>query len=173
MVTAVINSNLAVYVAFAYSVLPFTRLWVAMAWSRNLLISIGAFWISRQPVVLFAWLVGKVNTGIMYGDSFVAALGLGVMNGMGRAICAGLGAAVVAFWATGRRPHRWALVVALLYAVAARPHYHYVRPTTNWDRISQTADVLWPAVVCLLVAAVIGWKRCANPSSEDSAVTIS
>jgi hypothetical protein len=106
-----------------------------------------------------AWLFGKANSGIIYGDSFVSAIALGAMSGMGRAVGAGLGATIVTFSATGLKPQRWAFVVALLYVVAAQPRYHWVRTPTNWDRLSQSVDVLWPAVVCLSVAAIIGWLR--------------
>ena len=143
-----------------------------MTWVRNLLISIGAYWISVQPVLLLAWLFAKAKPETLYGDSFVAAISLGVMNGMPRAICAGLGAAVVTFAATSKRPHRWASVVALLYVVVARPHYHYVRPATTWYRIAQIADVLWPAIMCLFVAAIIGWKR-RDATSESRTVALS
>lgn len=130
-----------------------------MSWARNLLISIGAFWLSRQPVVLFAWLFGQVTNRITYGYSVGSALGMGVMTGMGRAVCAGFGAAIVTLSAIGVKPQRWAWVVALLYVFAARPHYHWARTPTGWDRLSQGADVLWPAVVCVAVAAIIGRLR--------------
>jgi hypothetical protein len=130
-----------------------------ISWVRNLLISIGAFWLSREPLVLFAWLFGHMTNRITYGDTVGSALGMGVMTGMGRAVCAGFGAAIVTLSAIGMRPQRWAWIVALLYVVAARPHYHWSRTPTGWDRLSQTADVLWPAVVCVGVAAIIARMR--------------
>jgi hypothetical protein len=143
-----------------------------MAWTRNLLISFGAYWVSVQAVVPLSWLFAKAKPETLYGDSVLAAISLGVANGMARAICAGLGAALVAFCGIGERPHRWASVVALLYIVAARPHYHFVRPATSWYRIAQTVDVIWPAIVCLAVAAIIGWKR-RNRTSQNTAVEVS
>jgi hypothetical protein len=83
----------------------------------------------------------------------------GVMSGMGRAVSAAFGAALVTFSITGQKPQRWALVVALLYFLAARPHYHWVDTPTNLGRLSQSADLLWPSVVCLSVPAMIGSMR--------------
>src|ERR1700756_4601359 len=98
-----------------------------MSWARNLLISIGAFWISRQTVVLTSWLFGMATNGVIYHDVGVfSAIAIGAMDGMGRAVSAAFGAAIVTFFATGQKPHRWAVVVALLYVLAARPHYHFV-----------------------------------------------
>lgn len=130
-----------------------------MSWVRNLLISVGAFWISRATVIPMAWLFGKLTDGMIYHASFPSAIAIGAMNGMGRAVSAAFGAAIVTFCATGKSPQRWALVVALLYVLAARPHYHWVGSPTNLDRLTQSADILWPAVACLSIAAMIGRMR--------------
>ncbi len=128
------------------------------SWVRNLLISIGAYWLSYQPIGLVAWLTGKVTGGIIYGDSVFSAVAMGTMESMGRAVCAALGGAIIVLAANGAKPQRWAFVVALLY-VASPPRYHWLRPPTAWDRVYQGAYLLWPAVVCVVVATLIARLR--------------
>ena len=139
-----------------------------MSWVRNLLISIGAFWLSHELVALFAWLFAQATNGISYyGDSVISAVAMGVMNGMGRAVCAAFGAAIVTALATGAKPERWAWIVALLYVVAARPHYHSIGTPTSWDRWSQSADLLWPAIVCISVATLISRRRSSRLTTRN------
>ena len=139
-----------------------------MTWVRNLLISIGAFWLSSQLVVLASITLGRVANGITYGDNFVAAIAMGIMDSTGRSVCAAFGAAIVTLAATGVKPHRWAVVVALLYAIAAQPRFHWNNPPTTWDRIWQTANILWPAVVCLITAFLIAkFRRRSSGTAGD------
>jgi|GEM_PF-1148789 hypothetical protein len=144
-----------------------------MAWAKNLLISIGAYWLSSQLVGLVAWPFAKINSGIVYGGSIVSAIAMGMMTGMGRAVCAAFGAAIVTLLITGAKPQRWAWVVALLYVVASKPHIHWTRSPTSWDRWWQGADLLWPAILCLVVAAIIGKKRLGIPSADSSRSVLS
>ncbi len=139
-----------------------------MSWFRNLLISIGAFWLSHQPVAFASWLFGKLNEHVIYGDSVAAAIAMGVMTGMGRAVCAAIGAFIVAFFANGEKPYRWGFVVAVLYLVAARPHVHWARTPTTWDRISQATDLLWPVIVCITTASMLGWLRRGKATTQNN-----
>ena len=135
-----------------------------MSWVRNLLISIGAFWLSRQLVVLMSLTVGRLADGVTYGDTIFSAILMGIMLSMGRAVCAALGGTIVTLGGIGSRPQRWAWVVALLYAVAARPRFGG-NLTTTWDRVSQVANILWPAFVCILTAFLIALlRRDSSPS---------
>ena len=130
------------------------------SWVRNLLISIGAFWLPRQLVVPASLLVGRLFSGLRYGETLFGAVSMGVVLSMGRALCAALGGTIVMLAAVSRKPQYWACVVALLYAVAAQPRFfpwHGQRPA--WDRVFQVADILWPAVVCMIVAVSIAKSR--------------
>ena len=128
-----------------------------LSWSRNILISCGAFWFSLQFATLLALLFGKASSGITYGDGFFGAIAMGAMMSMGRAICAGIGGAIVSFAAIGSKRHRWAGVVALLYLVASRPHFFHL--DARWYYWLREAALLWPPILCLTVAATIARIR--------------
>jgi len=129
-----------------------------MTWFRNLLISVGAYLLSYWLVVLITWPLSKITNRITYGDSLFDTIAMGVMTSMGRAICAGIGAVIVMFFVNSAKPQRWAWWVALLYA-AFGPHMHWQRTPTFRDWLWQGVDRLWPAVVCVAVAAIIARRR--------------
>jgi len=124
-----------------------------LPWVRNLLITLGAFWLSLHVVVLFALLFGRLNRGVIYGDGVLDALAMGVMTSMGRAVAAALAAALVTLAVDAKKPERWAFTVAILYVANAFTQ-SWGMPPTAWDRLWHGADVLWPALVCLVVAVV-------------------
>ena len=128
------------------------------SWARNFLITLGAFWLSLQVVVLFAWLFGRLNGGIIYGNSVPDAIAMGMMTSMGRAVAAALAAAIVTLAVASQKPERWAFMVAILYAVKA-PTMHWQVPPRAWDRLEQSVDVLWPAVACVVVANITARLR--------------
>jgi hypothetical protein len=125
---------------------------------RNLLITLGAFWLSLQVVVLFAWLFGRLNSGITYRDGVFDEIAMGVMTSMGRATAAALAAALVTLAAAGPKPERWAFIVAILYLTKA-PTMHWQVPPGAGDRLWQSVDVLWPALACAVVAIITARLR--------------
>ena len=85
------------------------------------------------PAVAFAsWLFGKLNEHVIYGDSVAAAIAMGVMTGMGRAVCASIGAFSCVF-ANGEKPYRWGFVVAVL-TLWKRVHMFIGRELQNLGR---------------------------------------
>jgi hypothetical protein len=125
-----------------------------MAWIRNLLISFGIFWLSLWLVVPLAWLFGKVNSRIIYGDSVLDAVAMGVMTSMGQAVAAAL-AGVAATLAIGSpKSQRWSLVIAALYVAYAPWRSHWYISPTWWDHVGQVVHVLAPALFCIAFAAV-------------------
>jgi hypothetical protein len=130
-----------------------------LPWVRNLLITLGAFWLSLQALVLFAWLFGRLNSRAIYGDGVLDAIAMGVMTSMGRAMTAALAAAIVALSAAGPKPERWAFIVAALYVVDVPVRMHWHLPPTAWDRLWQSVDLLWPAFACVVVAIVTARLR--------------
>jgi hypothetical protein len=127
-------------------------------WVRNLVITLGVFWLSLQIVVLFTWLFGRLSNGVIYGDGVLDAIAMGVMDSIGRAMAAALAAATVTLSATSQKPHRWAFVVAILYVVRAPTQHWHVSPTA-WDRLWQSVNVLWPALVCVVVGVITAKLR--------------
>lgn len=128
------------------------------SWVRNLLITLGAFWLSLQGMVLFVWLFGRLDSGIIYGDSVPDAIAMGMMTAMGRAVAAALAAAIVTLAVASQKPERWAFIVAILYAAKA-PTMHWQVPPRAWDRLEQSVDVLWPALACAVVAIITARLR--------------
>jgi hypothetical protein len=119
---------------------------------RNILISLGVFWLSLWMVAPLGWPFSKLNDGITYGDSVLDAVAMGVMTSFGRAFVAGLAGALVSLTAAGRNPERWAFIIAILYVVDAPVRHHWHLPPTGWDRLWQSVDLLFPAIVCIAAA---------------------
>jgi hypothetical protein len=116
---------------------------------RNILITLGAFLLSVWMVVPLAWLFGKLNSRIIYGDGVLDAIAMGIMTSLGRAFAAIVAAAIVTLTTTGRRPERWGLILAILYVVDAPVRFHWHLPLTGWDRLWQSISLLFPAFACL------------------------
>jgi hypothetical protein len=129
-----------------------------MTWVRNLLITLGAFWLSLHVVVLFSLLFGRLNRGVIYGDRALDALAMGMMTSMGGAVAAALAAALVTLAVVAQKPERWAFIVAILYVANALTQ-SWGMPPTAWDRLWHGADVLWPAVACVVVAIITARLR--------------
>jgi len=105
------------------------------SWVRNLLVTLGAFWLSLQVVVLFAWLFGRLNNRVIYGDGVLDAIAMGVMTSLGRDVAAALAAALVTLSAASQKPERWAFIVAILAGVRQeiRPVAHGLHTTRDDD----------------------------------------
>jgi hypothetical protein len=128
---------------------------VRMTRLQNILISLGAFWLSEWLVVPFAWFFGKANNGIHYdAGSIMWAVALGVMNSLGRSLAAAFAGFVVARTATGPKPERWAMVVAILYVIDAPVRFHWRFPATAWDDAWQGISLVLPALTCLAAAYI-------------------
>jgi hypothetical protein len=121
---------------------------------QNILVCFGAFWASLWIAGLLAGPFGKLNDRVVYGDSVLSALALGVMSSMSRTLAAILAGIVVTVVVAGRRSELWALIVAVLYVIDAPVRHHWGYPATGWDHLWQSVDLIIPAVACM-VAAVI------------------
>jgi hypothetical protein len=126
---------------------------------RNILITFGVFWLSLWTVAPLVWLFSKLNAGIIYGDSVLEAIAMGAMTSMGRSVAAILAGLLVTFTADGRKPERWALAIATLYVIDAPVRHHWHLGPTPWDRIWQTADLLFPALACIGAAMTTRLRR--------------
>lgn len=126
---------------------------------QNILISFGAFWLSLWTVGPLVWLFSKLNDKIIYGDSVLEAIAMGAMTSMGRSVSAVLAGLLVTFTASGRKPERWAFVVATLYVIDTPVRHHWHSGPTAWDRIWQTSDLMFPALACVAAAAATRLRR--------------
>jgi len=144
-----------------------------MSWVRNLLVSFGAYWLSLEISVVFAWLFLSLTNGIVYRQSVLSAIAMGLWISMGRAVAAAFAGALVTFLAASKRPERWAFVVAILYVVDSQWRHHWYLPPTAWDRVWQGVDLLWPAIACVAAALVTARLRQKAKSAADAASRVS
>ena len=84
---------------------------------------------------------------------------MGAMTSMGRSVAAIIAGLLVTFAASGRKPERWAFVVALLYVIDAPVRHHWHLGPTAWDRIWQTSDLLFSAFACAAAAMATQLRR--------------
>jgi hypothetical protein len=139
-----------------------------MAKFRNVLISFGVFWLSLWMVVPFGWLFGKLNDRMIYGDSVLDALAMGMMTSLGRAFAAVFAGVLVTLTVAERRPERWAFVIAILYVVDAPVRQHWHLPPTGWDRLWQSVDLLFPGIVCAAAAFLtVRFRRTRNAEAVN------
>jgi hypothetical protein len=143
-----------------------------MSKARNVLIALGAFWLSLWAVPWLSLAFGKLNSKIIYDSVWFEAIAMGMMTSMGRAFAASLASVITTMAVDARKPERWALIVAVLYVVDA-PVRHgawHIAPTA-WDRGWQAVDLIWPAVACLvsaIAASRFRQKRIAIPVDQPT-----
>jgi len=119
---------------------------------QNILISCGVFWLSLYTLLPLAWIFGKLNDRIIYADGVLDAIAMGIMTSLGRSAAAALAGVIVSLTVTEKKPHRWAFLVAILYVVAAPVRYHWNSPATQWDRLWQGINLVFPAIICIASA---------------------
>ena len=96
---------------------------------------------------------------IVYGDGVLSAIGMGIMDSIGRTLAAILAGVLVTLVVSGRKSELWALLVATLYVVDSRVRYHWYLPPTSWDRLSQIVNFVFPGIACIAAAFVIARLR--------------
>lgn len=140
-----------------------------MSTVRNTLVSFGVFWLSRWIAVASAWPLSKFTDRIIYGESLLSALAMGIMNSMGRTLAAALAGALVTTAVASRKSELWALIVAVLYLADAPVRHHWNYPATSWDLVWQTTDLLLPAVACVAAAILTARLRRNRGHSQRAA----
>ncbi len=126
---------------------------------RNVLMSLGVFWASLWVARLLAWPFSRLNAGIVYGDSVLSALAMGVISSMGRTAAAVLAGVLVTVIVPSRKSELWALIVAVLCVVDAPVRHHWGYPASGWDRLWQGVDLVFPAIACIAAAVVTARLR--------------
>ena len=123
---------------------------------RKILICFGLFCITS---IASPWIqagLTKITSGItFYGDGFVSALALGFMSSLGRNVGASFAGALVGPLVDERRAVSWSLLVAAFYIALSNIRYHWVVPPTFFDRVSQAANYLFPALACVVAALLM------------------
>jgi len=124
---------------------------------RNVLISLGVFWLSFWAVVPFEWPFMKLR--IIYGDGVLSAIGMGIMDSIGRTLAAILAGVLVTLVVSGRKSELWSLLVAFLYVADSRVRYHWYLSPTSWDRLSQVVNFVFPGLACIAAALICARLR--------------
>ena len=121
---------------------------------KNALIAAGSYWLSTWAVVPLGMLFGKITNHILYGDSVLAAILMGVILSLGRSVAAAAAGICVALVADGKNPEFWAIIPSVLYATRLfRNHFH--ASPTSWDYVWVYFDKFFPAVVCIAAAFLV------------------
>jgi hypothetical protein len=126
---------------------------------RNVLMTLGVFWLSFWVAWALAWPFSGLNNGIKYGDGIFSAIALGVMSSMGRTLAAILAGVLLTVVVTDRNAELWGLFLAALYVLGARTRYHSGYPATEWDRLWQGVSLIFPAVACIVAVVLTARLR--------------
>ncbi len=142
-----------------------------MRWVRNLLICVGAYWISHYPLVFVSLVFDRLGSGVAYTENVFTVIAMGALWSLGRSICAAFGAAIVTLAVEDSKPYRWAVVVAVMYVIFGRAKFHWGVKPTGWDRVYEVSNTLWPAVVCISVAFLC-WRVMRRRSRANDNVPV-
>jgi hypothetical protein len=121
---------------------------------KNILIAVGSYWLSTWAVVPLGMLFDKISNHITYGDSLLAAILMGVMLSLGRAVAAVAAGICVTLLADGKHPEFWAIIPSVLYATRLFRYHFHTTPTT-WDYVFVNVEKFFPAVVCIAAAILV------------------
>ena len=122
--------------------------------ARNVLICVGAYYISKWLALPLAFVWGKLTTGAIYRGDFAGVILLPLVEHVPIALVAGAVGVVVVWLVETNRPLRWLFFPALLYAFFGLLGYHWSRPPLFLDRVSQAIGALFPALTCLISGVV-------------------
>jgi len=136
---------------------------------RNILIAFGVFWLSLWVAALLGWPFSKLGDGIVYGDSMLSAIAMGVMSSLNRTVAAILAGILVTLTLDHRKSEFWALIVGVLYVIDAPVRHHWSSPASGWDRLWQGIDLVFPAVACIVTAFITASLRSGRHDPERPA----
>jgi hypothetical protein len=134
---------------------------------KNILITVGSYWLSTWAVVPLGMLFGKITNHIIYSDGVLAAILMGVVLSLGRAVAAGLAGTCVTLFAEGKSPEYWALVPTALYATRLF-RYHFAVSPSAWDRLEVNVQKYFPALVCFAAALLVARLRRVRTSQSPA-----
>src|SRR5260370_40414039 len=139
-----------------------------MSWIRKSLVAFGVFWVSFWVNALIGWPLSKLTSRMTYTNTLFDAFALGIMNSLARAITAILAGVLLTFAVDGRKSELWAVSLAGLYLIYT-PRFHWVIRPTDWDRLWQGIDLVFPPIACIAAAFVTARvrSRVAEPSAAN------
>jgi hypothetical protein len=130
--------------------------------ARNLLVGVGAYYLSWFVANPLAIGFGKLTKGITYSGDFEGDILMPIVIRLPTALVAVVVGASVVWLVESDRPISWAVVPTFLYALAIFHTRHWAPPLTLMDRVGQTIAVLFPAVACIVAAIFAARRRLAS-----------
>jgi hypothetical protein len=128
---------------------------------RNILIGVGAFYVSRWMAALLRTVLAALVDGMMSADGLRQALLTPFVTSLSHALAAAAAGVAVALLidAPGTSARgRWAMVPAVLWFVASLDEVTISAP--GWVHlITQIIAAALPSIVCLAAANVAEWHR--------------
>jgi hypothetical protein len=121
---------------------------------RNILTAIGVYWLCGWLALLLAMILPNAHT---YSDTPLTAVVFGIEMQMGRALAAAIAGALVTLVATGKKPERWAFVIATL-EIIGRTNFSRM-PPERWYSIMKYTAILLPAATCIASAYLVAYFR--------------
>ncbi len=131
---------------------------------RNLLIGIGAYYLSWFLANPLAIGIRKLTNGITYSGDFEGGILLPLVIHLPEALIAFVVGVSVVRLVESDRPLLWAIVPTFLYALAARHFVHWAHPPTLIERVGAIIGALFPAIACMVAATFATRRRVSRPT---------
>ena len=136
--------------------------------TRNLLVGVGAYYLSWFLANPLAIGIGKLTNGVTYSGDFEGAVLLPLVVHLPEAIIATVVGASVVWLVESNRPIRWGVVPTFLYALAARHFVHWAHPPTLIERVGAIIGALFPAIACAVAAVFAARRRMTSQVSRST-----
>jgi hypothetical protein len=132
---------------------------------KNVLIAVGAYYVSWWVAPLIAVALWKVTERIVYRGNFEAAVFMPLVQSLPFALMAAVVGATVAMLVESKQPLFWVALPAALYAFSSQD---WVLTADKPFRIASVIVALFPAASCFVGAVVaLRWRaRSARASSS-------
>lgn len=138
--------------------------------ARNLLVCVGAYYLSWFVANPLAIGFGMLTKGITYRGVFEADVLLPIVINLPFALIAVVVGVSVVWLVESGRPMSWAMVPTFLYTLAVFHVGHWAHPPTVIDRMGQIIGGLFPAAACMVAAIFATRKRMASHVGRSTPV---
>lgn len=139
-----------------------------MATIRNFLICVGVLALSGRLAILF-FPISHLTDGISHDENVIGAISTGFLESLPWLFATAIAGVCVTLTAIGRKPERWAFVIAVLYVASHLATSHWsVPPAGWWMRTYEWAALLSPPIACVATAIITGRFR---KKSDNHAVS--
>jgi hypothetical protein len=130
-----------------------------MSTIRNFLICVGLLLLSGWLAILF-FPISHLTDGISHDENVIGAIATGFLDSLPQLFATAIAGVCITLTAIGRKPERWAFIIAILYVASHLATSRWsVPPTGWWMRTYQWAALLSPAIACVAVAIITGRFR--------------